>query len=721
MSVNKDFRTYQRADCAVFRKTAEAFGGLSNMAPGFPVRVNGVRILTVEALYQACRFPHRPEVQRKIIDQASPMTAKMVGKPYRNDSRPDWDRVRVKIMRWVLRLKLAMHWTQFSELLLSTGDQPIVEDSRKDDFWGAVPVGSTSLVGMNVLGRLLMELREQVKQGAELRRVEPPAISDFLLFNEVLGVVDFRNQKSGSFVASPEEHSDAGNNFSLPLFDDESVEPTSTSPVDKRPDPVFVQRGGMIANLKPYAAYRTAEGEWLGEIPSHWTVRRMKYVVQENDSRSTTGNEQLLRVSQFTGVTQRLRAAGQEEQDTRAAALVGCKRVEPDELVINIMLAWNGSMGVSHYPGIASPAYCVYRFKPDAQPWYFHHLLRSPTYKARIKAMSTGVVESRLRLYSDDLFRIEALLPPPEEQVAIVRFLDWANARLERTIRAKRRGIALLPEPKQAIIHRAVTRGLDPTVPLKPSGIAWLGDIPAHWEVLALKRVLRRLIDSEHKTAPKVDDSEFRVVRTTAVRNGDLRMFGTYCTTPEAFRAWTRRGLPEVGDVIFTREAPAGEACLVPDETKVCLGQRTVLMKLNKSRLNAQFLINTIYAGPPRIAITLATQGSTVGHFNMVDIGALTILLPPKQEQDQIVDSVREQTAGLVTAISRLHREIDLLREYRTRLVADVVTGKFDVRAAAAALPQDELPSALEPDALEADDDLDALDESESDDEETAA
>lgn len=137
--------------------------------------------------------------------------------------------------------------------------------------------------------------------------------------------------------------------------------------------------------------------------------------------------------------------------------------------------------------------------------------------------------------------------------------------------------------------------------------------------------------------------------------------------------------------------------------------------------MNAQFLVDTIYAGPPRIAITLATQGSTVGHFNMVDIGALTILLPPKEEQDQIVDSVREQTAGLVTAISRLNREIDLLREYRTRLVADVVTGKVDVREADAALPQDELPSAIEPDALDADDDPDAQDESDREGEETTA
>ena len=127
----------------------------------------------------------------------------------------------------------------------------------------------------------------------------------------------------------------------------------------------------MIADLKPYPAYRFAEGAWLGEVPAHWTVRRIKYVVQEVDSRSSTGEEQLLRVSQFTGVTQRLRLEGQDGQDTRAASLVGYKRVQPDELVINIMLAWNGSMGVSRFAGIASPAYCVYRFKQDAHPWYF--------------------------------------------------------------------------------------------------------------------------------------------------------------------------------------------------------------------------------------------------------------------------------------------------------------------------------------------------------------
>jgi ribA/ribD-fused uncharacterized protein len=125
-----------------FNESAQALGRLSNMAPGFPLKVNGVLIRTSEALYQACRFPHLPKVQRLIIDEGSPMTAKMKSKSYRSQSRPDWDAVRVRIMRWCLRVKLAQHWETFSRLLLATGDQPIVEDSRKDDFWGAKRLGS---------------------------------------------------------------------------------------------------------------------------------------------------------------------------------------------------------------------------------------------------------------------------------------------------------------------------------------------------------------------------------------------------------------------------------------------------------------------------------------------------------------------------------------------------------------------------------------------------
>ena len=188
---NNQTRVYDRETSVVFLKTKERFGGLSNMAAGFPLRVNGVRIKTSEALYQACRFPHMPEVQQLIIGENSPMTAKMRSKPYRRVSRHDWDFVRVKIMRWSLRVKLAQNWREFGRLLLSTGDRPIVEQSRKDDFWGAKVADDGTLVGMNVLGRLLMELREQLKgdEAESLRFIEPLAISEFLLFGQPIEAV----------------------------------------------------------------------------------------------------------------------------------------------------------------------------------------------------------------------------------------------------------------------------------------------------------------------------------------------------------------------------------------------------------------------------------------------------------------------------------------------------------------------------------------------------
>jgi type I restriction enzyme S subunit len=459
----------------------------------------------------------------------------------------------------------------------------------------------------------------------------------------------------------------------------------------------------MIADLKPYGAYKDSGLAWLGQVPEHWGQRRMKFLFEERSQKGFP-DEPLLAATQTKGVVRKKDYGKRTVTAMKDFHLL--KLVEIGDFVISLR-SFEGGIEVSHCRGIISPAYTVLTPSADACLGYYAHFFKSSVFIRSLTLFVTGIREGQNIDY-ERMSRAYMPLPPLEEQIAIGKFLDWANARLERTIRAKRRVIALLNEQKQAIIHRAVTRGLDPNAPLKPSGIAWLGDIPAHWEVLALKRVLRRLIDCEHKTAPKIDDGGFfHVVRTTAVRGGQLRQSGTYCTTPEAFFQWTRRGLPEAGDVIFTREAPAGEACEVPEGMKFCLGQRTVLMKTNKQRLNSQFLIHSIYAGSARTAITLATQGSTVGHFNMSDIGILPILLPPKSEQDQIINGIEAQTVGLVAATARLQAEIDLLREYRTRLVADVVTGKLDVREAAAALPVDDTLLALEPDALDADTDAD--------------
>jgi ribA/ribD-fused uncharacterized protein len=200
-------RTYRRADVVVVHKTKESFGGLSNMASGFPLLVNGIRILTSEALYQACRFPHLPDVQREIIGQRSPMTAKMKSKPHRKESRRDWDYVRNNVMRWCLRVKLAQNYEEFGRLLLATGDRPIVEQSRNDDYWGAkvVSIAGDTLTGQNILGRLLRELRELLKNDADgaLKIVPPLNMPDFLLLGKPIETVRNRFGRAQRSLISP--------------------------------------------------------------------------------------------------------------------------------------------------------------------------------------------------------------------------------------------------------------------------------------------------------------------------------------------------------------------------------------------------------------------------------------------------------------------------------------------------------------------------------------
>ena len=186
--------TYLRQNCAVFLKTKEKWGELSNMAGGMPLAVAGISILTSEALYQACRFPELPDVQAKIIAEKSPMSAKMVGKPFRSNTRSDWDDVHVDIMRWCLQIKARQNWAPFTSILVATGSTDIVEEtSKRDTYWGAKKTTESPdvLIGQNVLGHLLMELRREIVSGARTSAtvVNPLPIPTFLLCGKAIPTI----------------------------------------------------------------------------------------------------------------------------------------------------------------------------------------------------------------------------------------------------------------------------------------------------------------------------------------------------------------------------------------------------------------------------------------------------------------------------------------------------------------------------------------------------
>jgi type I restriction enzyme S subunit len=442
----------------------------------------------------------------------------------------------------------------------------------------------------------------------------------------------------------------------------------------------------MIEDLKPYPQYKDSGLPWLGQVPEHWEIRPASGAFSPIRERNTGMKEKTVLSLSYGRIV--VKPAGKlhglvpESFDTYQI-------VNPGVTVIRTTDLQNDKTslrtGIVRDRGIITSAYLALSTSDGLLPEFGYQILNTWDITKAIYGYGSGL---RQNLDFSDFRRMPVAVPPIAEQAFIARFLAWATNRLDSTIGAKRRIIALLQEQKQAIIHRAVTRGLDPSVPLKDSGIPWLGEIPVDWEVMALKRVLSRLVDCEHKTAPFVQQSNYRVVRTSAVRNGLLRWSGTYCTSAKAFTEWTQRAVPEAGDVIFTREAPAGEACIIPEDARVCLGQRTVLMKPQRGIYDSQFLVHMIYAGPPRQLIELTCQGSTVSHFNMDDIGWMKILAPPLSEQIEIIAKVTELTEAPSLVIDKTEREITLLREYRTRLIADVVTGKLDVREVAAGLPE---------------------------------
>ncbi|MDP3029024.1 MAG: restriction endonuclease subunit S [Deltaproteobacteria bacterium] len=447
----------------------------------------------------------------------------------------------------------------------------------------------------------------------------------------------------------------------------------------------------MSVRLRPYPEYRDSGLPWLGEIPKHWEMRRFKYLLREVNIPSSNGQEQLFSVSQYRGVTPRRPRDGNDEPDTRAASLVGYKLVAPDDLVVNIMLAWNGSLGVASSGGIVSPAYCVYRFNGHAVPWYFHNLLRLPLYKGRIKVDSTGVVESRLRLYSDNLFRIEAVVPPWEEQTAIASFVEAFGRNIDRLIRAKRRLIELLNEQKQAIIHRAVACGLPSTgsgqatnVRLKPSGVEWLGDIPEHWDVRRIRNAVDMRVSNVDKHT-KEGELPIRLCNYVDVYKNDRITERVSFMQATATAEEIERFRLEPSDVLITKDSEAWNDIGIPAlveftaDDLIC-GYHLALLRSRKALLSGAYLFRALQS--PAVAYKFHVAANGVTRYGLSHDAIKSVLLPVPllPEQAAIVEYLDNATADIDAATDRARREIDLLREYRTRLIADVVTGKLDVR-----------------------------------------
>lgn len=434
----------------------------------------------------------------------------------------------------------------------------------------------------------------------------------------------------------------------------------------------------MIEGLQPYSEYKESGLPWLGRCPKHWKVRRTKILFHERVQKGFP-NEPLLAATQTKGVVKK------EDYETRTVTaqkdLHLLKLVEVGDYVISLR-SFQGGIEVAHCRGIISPAYTVLKPRRAATSGYYSHFFKAKPFIDSLSLFVTGIREGQNIDY-ERLSRAEMPLPSDDEQAAIVRFLEHANRKIDGFIRAKRKLIELLNEQKQAIIHRAVTRGLDPHAPLKPSGFPWLGDIPRHWDVKRIKYLLRE-VDHRSQTGSEP-------LLSMRMHHG-LVVFAEHFNRPPQAATLVGFKIVKPGQFVVNR-MQAGNGVIYPSKLSfpgLVSPDYAVFDPI--ADVSVDYLGELFRSRTVRVKFRSESKGLGTGTSGFLRLyndrfGAIHVALPPRKEQDSILRGLGEELVDLNTAIARTEREIALMQEYRTRLTADVVTGKLDVRPAAQRLP----------------------------------
>lgn len=424
--------------------------------------------------------------------------------------------------------------------------------------------------------------------------------------------------------------------------------------------------------MKTYESMKPSNVLWLGSIPEHWTMRRNITLLTERDERSEQGEEQLLSLSQYTGIT--IRGKNSTKMGMHEAeSLVGYKVVHENDIVMNIMLAWNGSTAKSKFEGIISPAYAVYHLIDDsANPDYLHYLYKTPYFMQYFEAYSTGLIKSRLRLYPQSFLHLSSIVPPREEQDQIVRFLDWKVSEINRLINIKRKEIAVLKEQLAVYVSKIIVTGVSDNPSMKPCDIEWIGAIPEHWETLRCKYLFSE-----------------RDERSVEGKETHLSMSQKYGLIPDD-QLGERRMLSESyagakicykNDLVLNRlKAHLGVFALAP-QLGVISPDYTVLMP-NINHILPEFAEMVLKSQRCRRELRIRVRGVTEGFWRLYtdDFNTITIPVPPLEEQKKIMEAVSSYMDKMKQYESCLTKEIEVLHEFKTRLISDVVTGKIDVR-----------------------------------------
>ena len=434
----------------------------------------------------------------------------------------------------------------------------------------------------------------------------------------------------------------------------------------------------MIADLKPYPAMKDSGIPWLGAAPSHWTrlagrgCFREKKVPNEGLAETT-----VLSLSYGTIVVK----PPEKLYGLVPASFETYQIVEPGDIIVrptDLQNDWNSlRFGLSRERGIITSAYMCLCTEALLKRSFGHLILHTYDLKKVFYGLGSGL---RQNLDWRDFKYLPCIVPPLSEQAAIVRFLDYVDRRIRRYIRAKEKLITLLEEQKQALIHRAVTRGVNRNVRLKPSGVEWLGDVPEHWDLRPAKWYFREA-DERSETGSEELLSVSHITGVTPRSEKNITMF--MAVSNVGYK------LCRPGDLVINTMWAWMSALGVAKQTGIVSPSYAVYQSRRSSGLLAEYADLLLRTAPYKSEYICRSTGIRSSRLRMYpeEFLRIKLLCPPQEEQRAIVEVVSKESADARRALELAHSELSLLREYRTRLVADVVTGKLDVREATEQLP----------------------------------
>jgi type I restriction enzyme S subunit len=430
--------------------------------------------------------------------------------------------------------------------------------------------------------------------------------------------------------------------------------------------------------MKKHNKYNDSGVEWLGMVPEHWKLERVKNFLADTNSVSITGEEELLTVSHITGVTRR------SEKNVNmflAETNVGYKKCCSGDLIINTMWAWMGALGTCKDPGICSPAYNVYRPLPriEYHAQYFDYLFRTPNFIVEMTRYSKGIVSSRLRLYPREFYQIQSIVPPIREQIAIANYLDSKTQLIDKKIELLNKKIDTYKEFRKSLINRVVCRGLDENVRLKDSGLDWIGKIPEHWVLVRVKDKLdiytgnsisdKTLYENVTRGLPYVATKDIDIDHGNIdYNNGMLVPFSKlndFKISHKNSSLICIEGASAGKKIGFNTQESCfvNKLCSIKSKGRYCI-DKYIFYQLQSELWSTQFF---------------AVLNGMIGGVSVNLLKSFHILMPSIKEQKEIVQYLDTQIANVDCIINNIQQQIEKLQELRKTLINDVVTGKIKV------------------------------------------